>query len=135
MYLTQVPTEHEVSQARHSTRSFWLAFRHSLPFKTHNSSAYTQSVNINSLTGPDPILTHIMADVCTHAAENTNCSHLVLAGVCCQSIVGFTLLNVFWDDYNILNFYSLRLTLCTASLTFNNSTFCPHSVFMCFVWI
>ena len=23
----------------------------------------------------------------------------------------------------------------TASLTFNNSTFCPHSVFMCFVWI
>ena len=20
-------------------------------------------------------------------------------------------------------------------LTFNNSTFCPHSVFMCFVWI
>ena len=23
----------------------------------------------------------------------------------------------------------------TASLTFNSSTFCPHSVFMCFVWI
>ena len=23
----------------------------------------------------------------------------------------------------------------TACLTFNNSTFCPHSVFMCFVWI
>jgi hypothetical protein len=23
----------------------------------------------------------------------------------------------------------------TASLTFSNSTFCPHSVFMCFVWI
>jgi len=23
----------------------------------------------------------------------------------------------------------------TASLTGNNSTFCPHSVFMCFVWI
>ena len=22
----------------------------------------------------------------------------------------------------------------TTSLTFNNSTFCPHSVFMCFVW-
>ena len=27
------------------------------------------------------------------------------------------------------------VTICTASLTFNNSTFCPHSVFMCFVWI
>ena len=23
----------------------------------------------------------------------------------------------------------------TASLTFSNSTFCPHGVFMCFVWI
>jgi len=27
------------------------------------------------------------------------------------------------------------LASCTASLTFNNPTFCPHSVFMCFVWI
>ena len=26
------------------------------------------------------------------------------------------------------------VTTCTASLTFNNSRFCPHSVFMCFVW-
>ena len=27
------------------------------------------------------------------------------------------------------------VTICTASSTFSNSTFCPHSVFMCFVWI
>ena len=27
------------------------------------------------------------------------------------------------------------VTICTASWTFTNSTFCPHSVFMCFVWI
>jgi hypothetical protein len=27
------------------------------------------------------------------------------------------------------------VTICTASLTLHNSTFCPHSVFMCFVWI
>jgi len=27
------------------------------------------------------------------------------------------------------------VTICTTNLTFNNSTFCPHSVFMCFVWI
>jgi hypothetical protein len=27
------------------------------------------------------------------------------------------------------------VTICTASLTFNNSTFCPHTVFMCFAWI
>ena len=27
------------------------------------------------------------------------------------------------------------VTICTTSLTFNNSTFCPHSVFMCSVCI
>jgi len=27
------------------------------------------------------------------------------------------------------------VTICTASLTFNNSTFCPQSVFVCFVWV
>jgi len=26
------------------------------------------------------------------------------------------------------------VTICTASLPFTNPTFCPHSVFMCFVW-
>ena len=26
------------------------------------------------------------------------------------------------------------VTICNTSLTFNDSTFCPHSVFMCFVW-
>jgi len=34
-----------------------------------------------------------------------------------------------------LTLYSEVVTICTASLTLNNSTFCPHSVFMCFVWI
>jgi hypothetical protein len=27
------------------------------------------------------------------------------------------------------------VTICTTSLTFSNSTFCPYSVFLCFVWI
>jgi hypothetical protein len=31
--------------------------------------------------------------------------------------------------------YRTVVTICTASLTFSNSAFCPHSVFMCFVWI
>ena len=31
--------------------------------------------------------------------------------------------------------YIKLVTWCTTSLTFNNCTFCPHSVFMCFVWI
>ena len=31
--------------------------------------------------------------------------------------------------------YRTVVTICTTSLTFTHSTFCPHSVFMCFVWI
>jgi hypothetical protein len=39
--------------------------------------------------------------------------------------------------------YRTVVTICTVQwslyvppgLTYNNSTFCPHSVFMCFVWI
>jgi len=34
-----------------------------------------------------------------------------------------------------LTLYSSLVIICTASLTFSNSTFCPHSVFMCFAWI
>ena len=34
-----------------------------------------------------------------------------------------------------LTLYGPVVTVCTASLTFNISAFCPHSVFMCFVWI
>ena len=34
-----------------------------------------------------------------------------------------------------LIFLSTAVTIYTTSLTLNNSTFCPHSVFMCFVWI
>ena len=31
--------------------------------------------------------------------------------------------------------YRTVVIICTTSLTFNNSTFYPHTVFMCFVWI
>jgi len=31
--------------------------------------------------------------------------------------------------------YRTVVTICTTSLTLTNSTFCPHSVFVCFVWI
>ena len=31
--------------------------------------------------------------------------------------------------------YRTVVAICTTSLTLHNSTFCPHSVFMCFVWI
>jgi hypothetical protein len=35
----------------------------------------------------------------------------------------------------VLIFHSPVVTICTASLTFTHPMFCPHSVFMCFVWI
>jgi len=44
-----------------------------------------------------------------------------------------TLTNWFYNRE--LNLYSSLVTICTISLTFNNSTFCPHSVFLSFVWI
>jgi hypothetical protein len=31
--------------------------------------------------------------------------------------------------------YRTAVIICTTSLTFSNCTFCPHSVFICFVWI
>ena len=34
-----------------------------------------------------------------------------------------------------LTLQSPVVTTCITSLTFNNSAFCPHTVFMCFVWI
>ena len=39
------------------------------------------------------------------------------------------------NQFPSLTLRSPVVTICTTSLTFNNSTFCPHSVFMCFVWI
>ena len=51
-------------------------------------------------------------------------------------------LNYFPIQLYLTGFYNTDLTLrspvvtiYTASLTFNNSTFCTHIVFMCFVWI
>ena len=57
-----------------------------------------------------------------------------------------------WEQTAIISLYSINwlvfitetecvycavrtASLYTASLTFSNSTFCPHSVFTCFVWI
>ena len=57
-----------------------------------------------------------------------------------------------WEQTVIIFLYSINWLVCitetecvycavrtgplyTASLTFSNSTFCPHSVFMCFMWM
>ena len=49
-------------------------------------------------------------------------------------IFPYTTLNDWF--YNIdLTLFRPVVTVCTTSLTFNNSTFCTHSKLMCFVWI
>jgi len=52
-----------------------------------------------------------------------------------------------WEQTAIISLYNIHWLVCitetecvycavrTEHLTFTNSTFCPHSVFMCFVWI
>jgi len=40
-----------------------------------------------------------------------------------------------WYPVTYLTLQGSVVTICTTSLTFNNSTFCPHGVFMCFLWI
>ena len=46
----------------------------------------------------------------------------------------YTALTDYFDNRD-LTLYSPVVTICTTSLTFNNSMFCPHTVFMWFVWI
>ena len=52
-----------------------------------------------------------------------------------------------WEQTAIISLYNINWPVCitetecvycavrTEHLTFSNSTFCPHSVFMCFLWI
>jgi len=62
----------------------------------------------------------------------------------CLCTIKFNIFHLFrssWPEkFNISQssghyMYRTVVTVCTTSLTFNNSTFCAHSVFMCFVWI
>jgi len=47
----------------------------------------------------------------------------------------FIVCHMYGSWFSSLTPKSQVVTIYTTSLTFNNSTFCPHSVFMCFVWI
>ena len=79
-------------------------------------------------TGPEVNMAlHYLSCHCSNA--NKDLLHL-----------SFSTIYVTWKVINSLmpsGYYMYRrvVTICTASLTFNNSTFCPHTVFMCFVWI
>jgi hypothetical protein len=47
--------------------------------------------------------------------------------------VNYILIN--YGKCSCLSNHAQRLLYVPPGLTFTNSTFCPHSVFMCFVWI
>ena len=49
-----------------------------------------------------------------------------------------TIRNAQWSlciPHSVHYMYRTLVTIGTTSLTFSNSTFCPHTVFICFVWI
>jgi hypothetical protein len=68
--------------------------------------------------------------------SNMTYSGLIYSGLC----TGRTGIRFLVSNFNPLKpsghyMYRTVVTICTTSLTLQNSTFCPHSVFMCFVWI
>ena len=71
--------------------------------------------------------------------NSTFCPHTVYLCVLCRSqykwpLFLYTILTD-WFYNRDLTIYRPVVTICTTSSTFKNSTFCPHSVFMCFVCI
>jgi len=62
----------------------------------------------------------------------TQCIYVFCVDLRINSII--SLYNINWLVF-ITETKSVYCTVRTANLTFRNSTFCPHSVFMCFVWI
>jgi len=76
-------------------------------------------------------------DVCPHNVTSVQERHNLQQGL--QLISNLSKCVSFSIDGPILlwplTLHSAVVTMCTASLTFTNSTLCTHSVFMCFVWI
>ena len=60
---------------------------------------------------------------------------ILSVGHCTNLIPLFCEWMLMYNESANWTFYSPVVTICTASLTFNNSTFCPYALFMCFVWI
>ena len=87
---------------------------------------------MTDLTLYSPVVTICTASLTFN--NSTFCPHSVLCVLCGsenkQRLFPYTALTGWF--YNHLTLYSPVVTICTTSLTFNNSTFCSHSVF---VWI
>jgi len=77
----------------------------------------TTSLAFNNST----LCPHCIYVFCVDLRTNSDLCHLQ------HKLIGF--------NNTDLTLYSPVVTICTASLTFNSSTFYPYSVFMCFVWI
>ena len=100
------------------------------------------SINWLGFFNRDLTLYSPVVTICTASLTFTiiRSAHTVYLCVLCvsekkQRLFPYTALTD-WGFFNRdLTVYSPVVTICTASLTSNNSTFCPHSVFMCFVWI
>ena len=59
----------------------------------------------------------------------------VLCGSQKKMIISLYCINLWFFCNRYLTLYSPVVTKCTTSLKFNNSTFCPLILFLCFVWI
>ena len=58
---------------------------------------------------------------------STHCIYVFCVDLRTNKLFSYTTLTD-WFYNRDLTLYSPVVTICTASLTFNNSTFCPHSV-------
>ena len=91
-------------------------------------------------TGPDWMFLWRMSDnqlVCMELV--TWVSWVTVSGKVAQNMsiaVSLAVLNIYsFAALRCVTFQRPVVNICTASLTFNNSTFCPHGVFMCSLWI
>jgi hypothetical protein len=78
--------------------------------------------------------------ICTTSLTSNNSTFCPHSAFMCSAWIWEQ--RLFHIQHKLTGFYNRDLilcsplvTICTTSLTFNNSTFYPHSVFMCLVWI
>ena len=111
-----------------------------LPTLTSNMKVSTSSL-ISSSVRWSPF-----CDVCSSKSRKFMCrllpvimeeNHVFYPSLTCAYICVYMHISVciYTCMYMVTTLSCQMVTICTTSLTFSNSTFCPHSVFMCFVWI
>ena len=99
---------------------YWTTFCRPVQICSRTHSVYLRSGELCILGGCSSGVS-ISGQVSTFAARPRPCSSLPLSPT--------------FSFRQFRTFQSPVVTICTTSLTLNNSTFCPHCVFMCFVWL